>query len=243
MASGKNKEGAEAEEATAAKGSRAGGRGSERAPAAPGRAKKTKGTLGKAKASHGGAKAPGRVVAIGLDVPTVSDLAAEAEAEKKAAAGAMGGPGAGRPDGYQPRFAEIARAMCRLGATNYNLAMEFEVTTDTIWRWGSKYPEFSDALLEGKDAFDDKAERSLAQRAVGYSVHTEKLFCYEGQVVRAQTIEHYPPDVGALKMWLGNRRPDKWKDKQELKLDSDGAFLKLWSAISDGTIDNQQPAR
>ena len=40
MASGKNKEGAEAEEATAAgKGSRKRGKGSERAPAAPGRAK------------------------------------------------------------------------------------------------------------------------------------------------------------------------------------------------------------
>ena len=37
-------------------------------------------------------------------------------------------------------------------------------------------------------------------------------------------------------MWLGNRKPDQWKDRQEVKLDSSDAFLKLLVAISDGTI-------
>jgi hypothetical protein len=32
------------------------------------------------------------------------------------------------------------------------------------------------------------------------------------------------------------RRPEKWKDKQEVKINGDEAFLKLWQAISDGTI-------
>jgi hypothetical protein len=36
-------------------------------------------------------------------------------------------------------------------------------------------------------------------------------------------------------MWLGNRRPDKWKDKQEVKLDGSDCFLKIWQAISNGT--------
>ena len=179
---------AEAEEtATAAKGSRKREKGSEGASAAPGRAKRAKRTLlGKAKAS-------GRVVAVGLDVPTISELAAEAEAAKQVEAEAIGGPGRGRPDGYQSRFAEIARAMCKLGATDFELAQEFSVTTDTIWRWRSKYPEFSDSTLEGKEAFDNRAERSLAQRAVGYSYHSEKVFQYEGSIVRAQTVEHHPP--------------------------------------------------
>ena len=125
MASGnksKDKEGAGAEEATeAAKGSRKRGKGSERAPAAPGRAKKAKGTLGEA-------KTPGRVVAVGLDVPTIAELAAEAEAAKKVEAETKGGPGAGRPQGYSP--------LCRdspwhgkLGARNYEIAEEFGVKT------------------------------------------------------------------------------------------------------------------
>ena len=226
-----------AKSAAAAKGSRKRGKTSERAPAAPGRAKKAKGTLGKAKASHGKAKAPGRVVAIGLDVPRLDEVMAADRAPEK-----PDGYEFGRPTDYRPEYAAVARALCKRGATAGELAEEFGVSTSTIWLWRCKYEDFSSALLEGKDAFDDRAERALAMRAIGYSVHTQKLFCYEGSIVRADVVEHYPPDVGALKMWLGNRRPDKWKDKQEVKLDSDGAFLKLWSAISDGTIDNQLPA-
>ena len=59
---------------------------------------------------------------------------------------------------------------------------------------------------------------------------------FEGQVIRAQIVEHVPPDVGAIKLWLGNRRPDKWRDKQEAALTGADAFLAIWKAISDGTV-------
>jgi hypothetical protein len=73
----------------------------------------------------------------------------------------------GRPSSYRPEFAHIARALCCRGATDYELAEEFGVTTVTIWRWGARNEEFCNALKEGKDAFDDRVERSLAQRAIG----------------------------------------------------------------------------
>jgi hypothetical protein len=177
-------------------------------------------------------RAPGKVVSIGVDVPKLDELKAEEAAreqfERQAAT-------MGRPTDYHPRFAEIARAMCKLGASDFDLAQEFGVMTSTIWLWRCKFEEFSNSTLEGKEAFDNRIERSLAQRAAGYSVHTEKVFQYEGTIARAETVEHYPPDVSACRLWLMNRRPDKWRDKSEVKLDSDGAFLKLWQAISDGT--------
>jgi hypothetical protein len=189
---------------------------------------------GKARKPHVKQKrAPGKVVAIGVDVPKLDELKAEEAAreqfEREAAA-------VGRPTDYRPEYAMRARDMCRFGASDIDLAEEFGVKTQTIWLWRCKYPEFFDALLEGKEAFDNRCERALAIRACGCSVHTEKVFQYEGTIVRADVIEHYPPDVGAIKMWLGNRRPDKWKDKQEVKLDDSGAFLKVWQAISDGTV-------
>lgn len=143
--------------------------------------------------------------------------------------------GVGRPTDYKPEFVAIARAMAKLGGTDFEIAEELGVKTSTIWRWRSKYPEFCSAIEEGKEAWDNRIERSLAQRAAGYSYHSEKVFNYEGQIVRAETIEHVPPDVGAIRLWLMNRRPDQWRDKQELKMDSSDAFLKLWRAISDGT--------
>jgi hypothetical protein len=113
----------------------------------------------------------------------------------------------GRPPAYQPKFSDIARGMAKLGATDFEIAEELGVATSTVWRWRSKHPDFCSALIEGKDFFDDRVERSLAQKAIGYSYHSEKIMSFEGAVIRADIVEHVPPDVGAIKMRLGNRRP------------------------------------
>ena len=134
-----------------------------------------------------------------------------------------------------PSLQRFARAMCKLGATDMDLACEFGVKTQTILNWRCKYPEFLESTLEGKEAFDNRAERSLAMRAIGYSYHTQKVFCYEGSIVRADIVEQVPPDVSAIRLWLMNRRPERWRDKSEVKLDGSDAFLKIWQAISDGT--------
>ena len=142
--------------------------------------------------------------------------------------------GPGRPIEYRPEFVRVAHGMAKLGGTDFEIAEELGISTSTLWRWRSLYPEFSSALLEGKGQFDERAERSLAQKAIGYSYHSEKVFCHDGQIIRAEIVEHVPPDVGAIKLWLGNRRPDKWRDKQEVKLDGSDAFLACWQAISEG---------
>ncbi len=158
----------------------------------------------------------------------------QAKGKAKPAAGkASSGGVIGHPPTYRLEFAKIAKAMCKLGATDYELAEEFGVKTSTIWRWRSKHKEFRSALLEGKEAFDDRAERSLAQKAIGYTYNSEKVFQFEGRVVRASTVEHVPPDVGALKMWLGNRRPDKWKEKQEVNLTGGEAFIEILKQMSE----------
>src|SRR5262245_19170119 len=48
----------------------------------------------------------------------------------------------GRTPKYKAKFAEIAKGMCRMGATDADLAAEFGVTTVTIWRWQSKHKAF-----------------------------------------------------------------------------------------------------
>ena len=37
-----------------------------------------------------------------------------------------------------------------------------------------------------KASYDDRVERSLAQRALGYSFHAEKPFQYQGEVMKVQ---------------------------------------------------------
>ena len=57
-----------------------------------------------------------------------------------------------------------------------------------IWRWRAKHEEFCNAVKAGKEAFDDRVERSLAQRAIGYSFQVEKVFHFQGV---PQAVNHH----------------------------------------------------
>lgn len=119
----------------------------------------------------------------------------------------------GRPTDYEPKFAEQAQRLCQLGATDIELAEFFGVDVRTVYRWKHAHDDFCQAVIAGKDALDDRVERSLYQRAVGYTFESEKVFQYQGQIIRAGTLEHVPPDPGAALNWLKNRRGEKWRDK------------------------------
>jgi hypothetical protein len=123
----------------------------------------------------------------------------------------------GRKTLYRKDYAHIARSMCDLGATDHQLAIAFGVTTTTIWRWQSRHKEFGDAVKVGKEACDDRVERALYQKAVGYTYNSEKIIAYEGVPTRVPIVEHVPPDTAAGKHWLLNRRPKDWSAGQVLK--------------------------
>jgi hypothetical protein len=108
-----------------------------------------------------------------------------------------------------------ARKLCEQGATNGDLARAFGVAISTIKSWRAVQPEFQAAVKVGKQIADDRAEQALYERAVGYD--------YDDGTKRGKpVIKHMPPDVGALRTWLFNRRPDRWKDKAEITTRSGG---------------------
>lgn len=125
--------------------------------------------------------------------------------------------GPGRPATYEDRFAAMAEAHCKLGATDADLADLFGVTVMAIKNWMSRHPEFGAAVRHGKaEVFDPKVERSLAQKALGYSVDVEEVkILQSGREVRYTIRKHYPPDTTACIFWLKNRNPQQWRDVQD----------------------------
>lgn len=117
----------------------------------------------------------------------------------------------GRTPEYKPEFAARAKEACFRGATDSELAEMFGVHRRTIYRWKQDHLDFCHALIVGKELADDRVERSLYEKAVGYEIETEKIFCFQGIITRAQTIEHIQPDKGSIEMWLASRRTDKWR--------------------------------
>jgi len=118
---------------------------------------------------------------------------------------------AGRPSPYKPDFARIAERLCRNGATDFEVADILGISVRTFYRWCLLHGEFTAAVRTGKDAADDRVERALYQRAVGYDYAAEKIVTPKGGgPVAVPYMVHIPADVRAALHWLAIRRPKPW---------------------------------
>lgn len=124
----------------------------------------------------------------------------------------------GRPTDYRPEYCQEAANLCANGATDAELAEYFEVSDRTIYRWKAEFPEFSQALKTGKEVADERVERSLYHKAVGYQHSAVKIFMPAGATapVIVPYTEFVPPDTTAAIFWLKNRRGENWRDKSEV---------------------------
>lgn len=119
-----------------------------------------------------------------------------------------------RPTKYKAEFARLAEKYCRLGATDAELADLFEVDVRTLYRWKAEHEPFCQALKLGKDSCDNRVERSLFERATGYSHPDCHISNFQGAITVTPIVKHYPPDSTACIFWLKNRRPEQWREKQ-----------------------------
>lgn len=118
-------------------------------------------------------------------------------------------------------MAEQAKKLCKLGATDQDLAEFFGISTRTIIRWQAEHAAFCHALKVGKTEADQRVERSLYQRAVGYAHPDVHVSNYQGAVTLTPITKHYAPDTVACIFWLKNRQPELWRDKHEIEHSGD----------------------
>lgn len=135
----------------------------------------------------------------------------------------------GRPSSYRAEYAEQARKICLLGATDEFLANFFGISVATVNKWKEDHPDFSEALKDGKDRADAEVANSLYRRALGYSCDAVKIVTVsrssdpakpEQKTVEHDLVayrEHYPPDTTACIFWLKNRQKHRWRDKHDVE--------------------------
>lgn len=121
----------------------------------------------------------------------------------------------GRKSLFREEYVDQARKLAEMGHTDCEIAMFFGVSESTFKYWKFRFPALSEAMKVGKDIADDRVERALYTKAVGFYVDTEKVFCSEGGIVRAKTKQYYPPDTAAAFIWLKNRRG--WTDRARVE--------------------------
>lgn len=122
---------------------------------------------------------------------------------------------AGRPTDYDKIDLSLIKKYADAGLSNEQIAQLTGICIATLYNYQRDYPEFLEALKGGKENPDDRVERALFERAIGYVAPEEKVF-YDsntGTIASQTVLKHYPPDTAAAFIWLKNRRGDKWKDK------------------------------
>jgi len=126
----------------------------------------------------------------------------------------------GQPTRYEPAFRSRARRLALLGLTDTEIADLFGISPDTLYEWRRRHPEFSDSLDAAKIEADAHVAEGLYNRARGMSVPAVKIFqgTPEGGPVIVPHQEHLPPDVGAAKLWLRNRQPERWRERHEMNV-------------------------
>jgi DNA-binding XRE family transcriptional regulator len=132
----------------------------------------------------------------------------------------------GRPTKYKAEYADQAYKLTLLGATDAQLADFFGVTEQTFNAWKKSHPEFLESITRGKDLADAEIAAALYHRAKGYTHPEDKIFNNNGQEMVVPTIKHYPPDTQAASLWLRNRQPGRWRDKQQVEHSVDNDLVR-----------------
>lgn len=122
---------------------------------------------------------------------------------------------------WNPDYVRMALPLGEACLTDLQVSKILDVSTWTLNDWKKKYPKFASALKQGKEMSDEMVEKSLYQRAVGYShpdvdIRTVAIGGGVSQIVKTDIVKHYPPDPTSCIFWLKNRQPENWRDRQEV---------------------------
>jgi hypothetical protein len=133
---------------------------------------------------------------------------------------------------YEPEFCEKVRSLCKLGATDKDLALFFDVSYNTIENWKKQHPEFFVKILRGKQEADVEVVEHLHTNAIGYDYYEEvavklkdtdydekgKVTAVRERVETVRVLRHQPADTTAQIYWLKNRRPAEWRDAKQVEI-------------------------
>lgn len=102
------------------------------------------------------------------------------------------------------------------------------ITEQTLNVWKKKFSSLSESLKKGKEVIDRQVENALLKRALGYQYDEVTRELGEvrdeetGEIVKKlievkRVTKEVQPDVTAQIFWLKNRKPDVWRDKQQVE--------------------------
>lgn len=121
------------------------------------------------------------------------------------------------------KFSDEVKRQCEIlyreGFTDAKVSNVLGVTEQTINNWKHAHCGFFESIKDWKYEADHQIEKSLFQRAKGFTLKETKVGFHEGASIVEIVDKNYPPDTASMIFWLKNRKPNQWRDKQEVTVD------------------------
>lgn len=114
----------------------------------------------------------------------------------------------------------LVEGWARNGLTDEQIAKNLGVAYSTFREYKKKYSALSAALKKGKEVIDFEVENALLKRALGYRYKeiTKEFSEATGKLEVTKEVEkEVAPDTTAQIFWLKNRKPQEWRDKQDIE--------------------------
>lgn len=129
----------------------------------------------------------------------------------------------------QPRLDELVE-LWENGMTEKEISEELGVSQQSFEKYKKEHPELRDRLINARKKKIRQIKSSLMRRAEGFHETETKTVIKDenGKVTRIveQVDKYYPPDVGAIHLWLKNN-DSEWRNDDETTVGLKRAKLEL----------------
>lgn len=118
------------------------------------------------------------------------------------------------------------KGWARDGLNDEQITDKLGISLSTFYDWQNKFPQFSEAIKDGKAPVDTEVENALLKSALGYYVtvrkpiklKTKRQLAGKGTIEeeRIEYVEeqiYIQPQAVAQLFWLKNRKPAQWREK------------------------------
>ena len=93
------------------------------------------------------------------------------------------------------------------------------MSESTFSGYKKEHEELLQTLTVNKEVADARVESALYKRAIGYEYTETSREQGPDGVKTKTTVKQVAPDVTAQIYWLNNRRPDRWRNKQDISIE------------------------
>lgn len=114
------------------------------------------------------------------------------------------------------------KGWARDGLTDQEIFPLMGIKRTAFYKWCREHKEIANAIKEGREPLIVEVEDAFIKECFGYYVTETKTIEKDDGSIETQTMQKYVrPQAGSQIFFLKNRKPERWRERQEIKNEVD----------------------